>query len=90
MFLDSATFAGTEDNPISGQLTGSDSDIPQSLTFNLDSQPPVGEGSVIVQTNGQFTWTHTPNFNGQTFTFTTFDGIDTSATAPQLHLSLLQ
>jgi hypothetical protein len=75
-----AAFAGTEDLPIEGVLTGFDADG-DVLSFALVDAGPHGTG-FVTPTDARFTWTPDPNFGGSDrLTFTVSDGRGTSAPA---------
>lgn len=62
-----------EDTPLVLTLTGSDIDMGDTITFDVGSQPPMGEGTVSIAGN-QATFTPGPNFNGSTaFSFVATD-----------------
>ena len=71
--------SGNEDTPISGTLVATDVDSP-SLTYNLGTQ--AAHGVVAVNSDGSYTYTPNPDFNGaDSFTFTASDGTAGSNTA---------
>ncbi|EKK02698.1 protein containing Planctomycete extracellular domain protein [Rhodopirellula baltica SH28] len=57
-----ATFAATEDTVLSDTLTGSDTDTNDTLTYTLTS--PASKGTVVVNTDGTFTYTPNAGENG--------------------------
>lgn len=68
-----ATFDINEGESLSGQLTASDSDSSNQLTFSLVSGTSNGE--IVVNSDGNFTYQPDTNFNGQdTATFEVSDG----------------
>ena len=70
---------GNEDTPISGTLVATDVDSP-TLTYALGAQAV--NGTVVVNTDGSYTYTPNLNFNGSdSFTFTASDGTVGSNTA---------
>ncbi|MFF7709138.1 Ig-like domain-containing protein [Pseudomonas sp. NPDC007930] len=75
-----ATFSGSEDAPVSGQLSGSDPDG-DSISFAAATQP--AHGTVTVDANtGAFVYTPAANFNGQdsfSYSVTDADGGVTTA-----------
>ena len=71
--------SGAEDTPISGTVVATDVDGP-TLTYALGVQ--AAHGTVVVNTNGSYTYTPNLNFNGSdSFTFTANDGAGGSDTA---------
>ncbi|MCH2210576.1 MAG: Ig-like domain-containing protein, partial [Fuerstiella sp.] len=69
---DDLSVSGDEDTDISGQLTASDAEL-NPVTFVGATSPT--NGSVVVNSNGTFTYTPNANFNGaDSFTFTVSDG----------------
>ncbi|MDP2341296.1 MAG: Ig-like domain-containing protein [Deltaproteobacteria bacterium] len=69
---DAAAVSGNEDAVINGQLTGSDPDG-DTLSFALAAQAT--RGIAVVNADGSFTYTPTPNLSGpDSFTFTASDG----------------
>ena len=67
-----ASASGSEDTPISGTVVATDVDSP-TLTYALAAQAL--HGTVVVNTNGSYTYTPNPDFNGSdSFTFTANDG----------------
>ncbi|MBN9497444.1 MAG: tandem-95 repeat protein [Alphaproteobacteria bacterium] len=68
----SATVAGQEDGSIAGQVTGHDVDG-DALSFAVDGAP--ANGTVTMNSDGSFSYTPAPNFNGtDSFTYTVSDG----------------
>ncbi len=68
-----AQVSTNEDIPINGQLTGSDADG-NPLTFSAGSVG-VTRGTLVINSNGTFTYTPTPNYFGaDSFTFKVNDG----------------
>ena len=64
--------SGNEDTPIGGALVATDLDNP-TLTYALGAQ--AANGTVVVNTDGTYTYTPNLNFNGSdSFTFTASDG----------------
>ena len=64
--------SGNEDTPISGTVVAIDPDDP-TLTYALAAQ--AANGTVVVNTDGTYTYTPNLNFNGtDSFTFTASDG----------------
>ncbi|HYH66804.1 MAG TPA: Ig-like domain-containing protein, partial [Urbifossiella sp.] len=73
------TVTTAEDTPASGQVRATDVDSP-SLTFTVAAGP--ANGSLVLNTNGTFTYTPNANYNGpDSFTFTASDGTADSNTA---------
>ena len=71
--------SGNEDTPISGTVVATDVDG-LTLTYALGVQ--AANGTVVVNTDGTYTYTPKPNFNGtDSFTFTANDGAGGSDTA---------
>ena len=71
--------SGSEDTPINGTLVATDVESP-ALTYALGAQ--AANGTVVVNTDGSYTYTPNPNFNGtDSFTFTASDGTIGSNTA---------
>ena len=71
--------SGNEDTPISGTLVATDVDGP-TLTYALGTQ--AANGTVVVNTDGTYTYTPNPDFNGtDSFTFPANDGAADSNTA---------
>ena len=71
--------SGNEDTPIGGTLVATDLDNP-TLTYALGAQ--AANGTVVVNTDGTYTYTPNPDFNGSdSFTFTANDGSVASNTA---------
>ena len=71
--------SGNEDTPIGGTLVATDLDNP-TLTYALGAQ--AANGTVVVNTDGTYTYTPNLNFNGtDSFTFTASDGTIGSNTA---------
>ena len=71
--------SGNEDTPIGGTLVATDLDNP-TLTYALGAQ--AANGTVVVNTDGTYTYTPNPDFNGtDSFTFTASDGTIGSNTA---------
>ena len=71
--------SGNEDTPIVGTVVATDLDGP-TLTYALGVQ--AANGTVVVNTDGTYTYTPNPNFNGSdSFTFTANDGTIGSDTA---------
>ncbi|MCW5626397.1 MAG: tandem-95 repeat protein, partial [Burkholderiales bacterium] len=70
-----ATFEVPEDTILNGQLTGTDVETPDELTFNLVSGP--ASGALVFNADGTFTYTPVANFVGVvSFTFSVTDGGD--------------
>ena len=70
--------SGSEDTPISGTLVATDVDS-VTLTYALGAQAT--HGTVVVNTDGSYTYTPNLNFNGtDSFTFTANDGSDRAPT----------
>ncbi|MGB4866697.1 MAG: Ig-like domain-containing protein, partial [Hyphomicrobium sp.] len=68
----------TEDTPVSGTLTATDVDS-STLTFTKATDP--SHGTVVVNPNGTYTYTPSPNYNGpDSFTYTVSDGNGGSVT----------
>nr|WP_264002216.1 Ig-like domain-containing protein [Mycolicibacterium bacteremicum] len=67
------TRTGNEDTVITGTVTGTDTDTPAgNLTYALSAQ--AGHGTVIVNSDGTWTYTPAPDYHGtDTFTFTVYD-----------------
>ncbi|MDO6446263.1 Ig-like domain-containing protein [Colwellia sp. 1_MG-2023] len=61
--IEIADFTGLEDNQIKGQIIANDVED-QSLTFSIVADSGIN-GQVSIQSNGMFTFTPNPNFNGQ-------------------------
>ncbi len=77
---DSTGVNATEDTVYDGTVTGSDPDS-DSLTYAIGTVTPQ-HGTVTVNPDGSFQYTPNANFYGtDSFTFTTFDGTDTSTEA---------
>ncbi|WP_212961513.1 Ig-like domain-containing protein [Cohnella xylanilytica] len=73
-----AEVTATKDQPLQGQLTGTDADEDQ-LTYAVDKQPEHGK-VVIDPDTGKFTYTPNEGYTGpDSFTFTVNDGQATSA-----------
>ena len=71
--------SGSEDTPITGTVVATDVDS-VTLTYALAAQAL--HGTVVVNSDGTYTYTPTLNFNGtDSFTFTANDGSVTSNTA---------
>ena len=71
--------SGNEDTPIDGTLVATDVESP-TLTYALAAQ--AANGTVVVNTDGSYSYTPNLNFNGtDSFTFTANDG--TSAPTPR-------
>ncbi len=76
-----ATLDGLEDAALSGQLAGNDPDG-DALSFAVVLPPSHGHISAFNAATGEFTVTPDPDYFGtDTFTFTVFDGAETSAQA---------
>jgi large repetitive protein len=70
----SATAAGTEDNRVTGTLTGTDADGDR-LTFALAQNGAPAHGSVTINPDGTYSYTPAANYNGtDSFTFRVSDG----------------
>ncbi len=68
-----ATASGTEDNRVTGNLTGSDADGDR-LTFSLAQNGAPAHGSVSINPDGTYTYTPAANYNGtDSFTFRVAD-----------------
>ncbi|GAB5389127.1 MAG: hypothetical protein Alpg2KO_20950 [Alphaproteobacteria bacterium] len=69
--------SGTEDNPITGNVSTNDSDVDgDDLTYSVVSGPD--DGQINLNSNGSFTYTPDANFNGQdSFTYRVSDGVRT-------------
>ena len=75
------TYAGDEDIPVSGDVIANDSDI-DGDNLSVISTSLAGNGSVAMSSDGTFTYTPDPNFNGiDSFTYTISDGAGGMATA---------
>ena len=71
--------SGNEDTPITGTVVATDVDS-ATLTYALGTQ--AANGTVVVNTDGSYTYTPNLNFNGtDSFTFTASDGTIGSNTA---------
>ena len=71
--------SGSEDTPITGTVVATDVDS-VTLTYALAAQ--AANGTVVVNSDGTYTYTPTLDFNGtDSFTFTANDGSVTSNTA---------
>ena len=71
--------SSNEDTPIGGTLVATDVESP-ALTYTLGAQAL--HGTVVVNSDGSYTYTPNPNFNGtDSFTFTASDGTAGSNTA---------
>ena len=69
-----ATASGTEDNRVTGNLTGSDADGDR-LTFSLAQNGAPAHGSVSINPDGTYSYTPAANYNGtDSFTFRVSDG----------------
>lgn len=76
----SASVSATEDTPLTGTLTGSDSDG-DSITFLAGAIAPA-HGTVIINSNGSYTYTAAANYHGSdSFSFKVSDGTATSGDA---------
>ena len=68
-----SAYTTNEDTAASGQLSATDADTGDTLTYAAATQP--ANGSVTATSDGSFTYTPAPNFNGtDSFTFTANDG----------------
>jgi PKD repeat protein len=64
-----------EDEPTILSLSGQDTDIADTLTFSLETQPTLGIAD-LSQTTGQLTYTPNENISGtDVFSFKVFDGV---------------
>ena len=69
---DAASFTTAEDTALSGQLTGTDVETPDALTFNLVSGP--ASGALTLNPDGTFAYDPAANFFGVvSFVFTVTD-----------------
>ena len=70
---DAATTA--EDTAVSGNVLGNDTDVDPGTTLTATLGASPANGSVTLASNGSFTYTPDPNFNGaDAFTYTASDG----------------
>ena len=84
------TFAGVEDNSITGNVLVNDSDLEgDALTVaNAGTFATVGGGSVTLAANGEFTYTPATNFNGaDQFDYVVSDGADTATSTVTLDVT---
>ncbi len=77
-------FEGTEDTPVTGTVAANDSDQDgDTLTYAVLTPP--AHGSVILNSDGTFTYTPNPDYNAdqgiETFTYTVTDANGATATA---------
>ena len=74
-----------EDTPVTFGVVGNDTDVDGTVSvasIQSFTQPPEGEGSVVQNEDGTFTYTPATNFSGQTsFTYTIDDGAGGTDTA---------
>jgi large repetitive protein len=64
-FATDDSFAGIEDNPITGNLLANDNDPELNIqTVNTTAVIAPIHGSVVLNANGTFTYTPAPNYNG--------------------------
>ncbi|MDP1834405.1 MAG: Ig-like domain-containing protein, partial [Chlamydiales bacterium] len=83
----SDNFSGTEDNQISDNVLGNDSDVENdSLTVTLDTGPV--NGVVVLNPDGTFTYTPNSNYFGpDSFSYTLSDGSLTSTATVNLDIT---
>ena len=68
------SFVTLEGNPVSGNLLGNDSDPDQDILTIISNSTPAN-GSVTIQSNGDFTYSPAAGFRGpDSFTYTISDG----------------
>jgi len=81
------SFAATEDTPLNGTLTANDTPGDGGNIWTKTSDP--AHGTVVVNTNGTFTYTPSANYHGAdsfTYTITDADG-DTSAATVNINIA---
>ncbi|PKQ68605.1 Ig-like domain-containing protein [Raineya orbicola] len=73
--LQNDNFTTAEDMPLSGSVVGNDSDLESlTLTYQAGTFSTSQGGTIVINTNGTFTYTPPLNFNGtDTYTYTACD-----------------
>ena len=68
------TYSGAEDNPITGNVTGNDTD-PDGPMVNITVVTGPANGTLVLNLNGSFTYTPNANFTGtDSYTYSYCDG----------------
>ncbi|HBC08801.1 MAG TPA: hypothetical protein DC046_14660, partial [Rhodospirillaceae bacterium] len=79
---DADTASGDEDTTITGTLTATDPDLGDTLTFAVAGGGQAANGTVTVQSNGNFSYVPNAEFSGtDSFTFRVTDAAGISSTA---------